>query len=206
MNAVPAEYGSALWLQQRAGKLTASRAGDAFRKLKSGTWAQTRRTYQIELLAERLTGLATEHYISREMLWGIEHEADAIAAYEYDHDVEVRPGIFVEHPTIENAGCTPDGFVGDDGLVEIKNPKTTTLLEIILAEQPEPDHLAQVMFQLSCCPERKYCDLRYHDTRLPLGVGKFELRIHRDEKIIAAIEAEARQFLAELAALEEKFR
>lgn len=206
MSAVLAPQGSAEWLHQRGGKLTASRAADAFRKLKSGAWAATRRVYMIELLAERLTGLATDHYLSREMLFGIEHEPDAIAAYEFDHDCTVQPGVFVEHPTISNMGATPDGFVGDDGIVEMKNPKTTTFLEVVLSGQPDPDHLAQAMFQLACAPSRKWCDLRYHDVRLPLNVCNFEIRVHREPAIIAAIEAQAREFLSELDALESRFK
>lgn len=198
--------GSPEWFEHRGGKLTASRMADAVRKLKSGAWAKTRHDYMIELLAERFTGLATDHYVSREMLWGIEHEEDARFAYENDHDCDVAPGVFVDHPTIADFGCTPDGFVGDDGLVEFKNPKTTTFLEVMLSGQPEPDHLVQSMTQLACCPTRKWCDLRYHDSRMPIALQKFEIRIHRDEKIIGAMETEARAFLDEVSELEAKLK
>lgn len=207
MSAVLAEPGSAMWLEQRCGRLTASRIADAFRKKKGGDWAQTRRTYQIELLADRLTGLATDHYVSREMLWGIEHEADAIAAYEFDHDVTVQPGAFREHPTIPMAGATPDGFVAEIGLVEIKNPKTTTFIEIVLDDAPDADHVAQCLWQLASCPERAWVDLRYNDVRLPIGVGKYEIRIEREvnAEIIKDMETEARAFLDELAELQKRF-
>jgi exodeoxyribonuclease (lambda-induced) len=217
MSAVMIEQGSPEWLEIRAGKLTASRFAEAVAKLKNGTYAKSRHDLLIELLSERLTGRAAPHFISREMLEGIEAEPSAVAAYEFAHDCEARPIGFVEHPTIPNAGASPDRAIGDVGLLEVKAPKTSTLLELRLAkehgyaypnkrEDADDGYLAQCMWQLACCPEREWCDLAYYDERLPMALQLWVRRIHRDDKVIAAMEAEARAFLAELDALEIKFR
>lgn len=202
--------GSAEWFDARAGCLTASRIGDAFGKLKSGAPAQSRDDYLIELVAERMTGRAADHYISRDMLLGIETEPDAIAAYEWANDCTVQKLGFVFHPTIQWAGATPDGAVGDDGLVECKCPRSTTFVALRLAvecAQPikhaslktDEDYVAQGMWQLACTG-RKWCDLAYYDPNMPQGLQLYVRRIERDEAIIAAMEAEARAFLDEVAA------
>lgn len=223
MSAVPAEVflaeqGSVQWIAARVGKLTASRVCDAFSKLKDGiTYAATRRELMLELLSERLTGLAAPHFVSREMLEGIENEPGGVAAYEFEKDVECVPAGFIDHPTIPRSGASPDRFVGDDGLLEIKAPKSTTFCAVRLVHQfgeseykpsradPDDGYLMQAMWQLACSG-RDWCDLAYFDWRMPIGQQLYVRRINRDDKIIAAMESEARQFLDELAALEERFR
>jgi exodeoxyribonuclease (lambda-induced) len=216
MSAVLAEQGSADWIYARSGKLTASRFADAVATLKDGNWAKARHDYMIELLAERLTGLAAAHYVSREMLEGIEAEEYAVAAYEFERDVECDPIGFVEHPSIANAGASPDRAVGKVGLLEVKAPKSTTFIELRLDKESgyayprkssdaDAGYIAQCMWQLACCPEREWNDLTYYDARMPQGKQLYVRRIMRDDKIIAAMEAEARRFLDELDALEQKF-
>jgi hypothetical protein len=215
MSAVLAEQGSAMWIQQRVGCLTASRISDAFAKLKSGEWAKSRHDYQMELVAERLTGLASDHYISKEMLFGIENEDGGVAAYEWKHDCIVEHAGFLQHPTIPNAGASPDRFVGRN-LLEVKAPKSLTFVELRLEKQhglivkhstnPDDGYLAQCMWQLACKPDADWCDLVYYDPRMPPGLELYERRIERNDKIIGAMEDEARVFLAEVDALEAKLR
>src|SRR5690348_15752492 len=90
----------------RIGRLTASRISEAVSKTAAGKWGAGRGNLMAELIAERLTGSAAERHVSKEMLWGIEKEADARAAYEFFHDVEVATLGFVEHPSIEMSGAT----------------------------------------------------------------------------------------------------
>jgi hypothetical protein len=218
MSAVLVEQGSAMWIASRVGKLTASRVCDAFAKLKGGEYAKCRRDYMLELLSERLTGLAAPHYLSREMLEGIENEPGGVAAYEFQNDCECEPIGFVDHPVIPMSGASPDRAVGDVGLLEIKAPKTTTFIGVRLVHEhgdedykpsrddPDDGYLAQCMWQLACCPGRQWVDLAYYDPRMPVGKQLYVRRINRDEKIIAAMETEARLFLDELAALEDRFR
>ena len=81
----------------RLGKLTASRIADATAKLANGRWGASRATYMADLVAERLTGVSAERYVSKEMLWGIETEAHAKRAYEWFHEPIQAVG-FVDHP------------------------------------------------------------------------------------------------------------
>lgn len=217
MSAVPAlEPGSIAWIEARAGCLTASRIADAFAKLKSGAWAQSRYDYLIELVAERLTGRAADHYVSRDMLLGIETEPAAIAAYEWANDCTVEPLGYVTHPTIQWAGATPDGAIGADGLFEAKCPRSTTFVALrLVVEHAHPikhaslgtddGYIAQIMWQLACTG-RKWCDLAYYDPNMPQGLQLYVRRIERDEKMIAAMETEARSFLDEVAALVAKIQ
>src|SRR5215831_15807010 len=105
------------WQQQRLGKLTASRFADAVAKTKSG-WGASRERYIGELVSERLTGVPYKKYQNAEMLRGLEVEPLARSIYQMVRDVDVVTVGFYNHPTIDMAGCSPDGLVGDDGLVE----------------------------------------------------------------------------------------
>lgn len=216
MSAVLAEQGSALWIEQRLGCLTASRVVDAFKKLAGGGWAKARHDYMVELVSERLTGLPVSHFINREMMEGIENEPSAVAAYEWKYDVVAEEVGFLLHPTIPRAGASPDRLIGKN-LLEVKAPKSTTFIELRLAKEhghaypnkrddADDGYLAQCMWQLACKPDAEWCDLAYYDPRMPSGLELYVRRIHRDEKIIAAMEAEARTFLAEVDALEAKMR
>jgi hypothetical protein len=68
------------------------------------------------------------------MQHGTETEPEARAAYEFYQGVTVQEIAFVPHPKIDQAGCSPDGLVDDDGLVEIKCPNTATHLETLLGQ------------------------------------------------------------------------
>lgn len=203
--------GSTEWLQARLGSLTASRVSDAFAKLKSGAWAKSREGYQLELVAERLTGLAADHYVGREALFGIEQEPWVVSAYENDYDVACELAGYIAHPTIEWAGASPDRLVGSDGLFEAKAPKSSTFVSVVLARKhgkpykmdTDDGYVAQAMWQLACS-ERIWCDLGYGDPRMPIGSQLYVRRIERDDKLIAAMEAEARVFLDEVAELVAK--
>ena len=74
----------------RLGNLTASRIADATARTKTG-WGASRANLMAALACERLTGNPMETYQSKEMIWGIEHEAEAIAAYSWIFDADVEP-------------------------------------------------------------------------------------------------------------------
>jgi len=103
--------GSEEWQAIRAGKVTASKITDIMAKLKSGKPSAGRTTYMGQLIAERLTGVKLDSFSNAAMQWGVETEPQARAAYEFLNDVEVKQFAFVDHPTIEFAGMSPDGEV-----------------------------------------------------------------------------------------------
>lgn len=200
------EHGSADWFAARCGRVTASRIYDATAKQKNGKWYAARADYMTELAVERLTGVATQHFVSGAMVWGIEKEPDARAAYEYLLDVEVAPAGFAAHPTIHLAGATPDGAVADKGLTEFKCPTSTTHIETILSKEIDPRYVAQMAWQLACFPAREWVDYGTFDPRMPPELRLWVFRYMRDEKYIASLEADVRAFIDELDAMVTKLR
>src|SRR6056297_2347524 len=110
------EQRSPEWFAHRLGRVTASRIADVMAKTKSGPGA-ARKNYMADLVAERLTGEAKEGFTNAAMQWGTDMEPQARAAYEFVTDAVVTEVGFIDHPKIEMAGCSPDGLVGDEGMV-----------------------------------------------------------------------------------------
>lgn len=188
--------GSAEWLAIRCGKVTASRVADVIAKTKTG-YGASRANYMAELIAERLTGAPAEKFISGPMAWGTEKEPEARALYEFLTDAEVNQVGFVPHPTISDSGASPDGLVGNDGLVEIKCPNTATHIETLLGSTGASKYLTQMQWQMACTG-RQWCDFVSYDPRLPDSMRLFVTRIVRDDALIEELSAEVGKFLAEL--------
>lgn len=199
MRVINVPQNSAAWLAARVGRITASRMADVMAKPKRGRTEELacRRDYRMELLCERLTGKAAEHYVSRDMDWGTEQEAFARAAYEVYCETMVDEVGLVLHPTMDFAGASPDAMVGEDGMLEIKAPKTATHLEWRLAGVVPEEHEPQMMWGLACTG-RDWADFVSFDPRLPQGLRFFVKRLMRDEVRIAEMEAAVNQFHAEV--------
>ena len=155
----------AQWLGDRCGCLTASRMKDAMDFTQKGLPSAKRSDYQRELLSERLTGFSTRHFVTAAMQHGIDTEPEAKLVYAAITGAKLHPGEFIEHPTIPMCGCTPDAFVGDDGLVEIKCPQTSTYMEWVLRKEIPEEHKPQMILQLACT-KRAWCDFMAFDPRL----------------------------------------
>ena len=188
--------GSSEWFYQRLGKVTASRVADVIAKTKTG-YSTSRDNYMAQLVVERLTFTKTESYTNAAMQWGTDQEPFARAAYEAAQGVMVEEVGFVRHPTIEWAGASPDGLVGDDGCIEIKCPNTLTMIETLLSQKVPGKYFTQMQFQLACTG-RKWCDYVVFDPRMPAKAQLFVARVGRDNEYIAEIEAEIVKFLAEV--------
>lgn len=189
--------GTPEWHQARLGKVTASRIADLMAKTKTG-WGAGRKNYMAELVAERLTGNRIEGFTNAAMQWGTDMEPEARIAYEFYGDVTVEPCGFDPHPTIADAGASPDGTVGPDGLVEIKCPNTATHIETLLGGAVPEKYLLQMQWQMACRPEREWCDWVSYDPRLPESMRLFVRRVDRDPELITQLETAVDEFLAEL--------
>lgn len=189
--------GSEEWKALRLGKVTASRVADVIAKTKSG-YSASRANYMAQLIAERLTGTLAETYINAAMQHGTDTEPEARAAYEFYQGVTVEEIAFVPHPKIDQAGCSPDGLVGDDGLVEIKCPNTATHLDTLLGQSVPSKYEAQMQFQMACTG-RQWCDFVSYDPRMPENMRVFVKRLNRDDRRIKEIEGEIASFLLEMA-------
>lgn len=190
------EQGSIEWKRLRLGKVTASRVSDVVARTKSGP-AASRANYAAELVAERLSGEPAESFINAAMQWGTDQEPDARLAYEFRTDAEVEQVAFVPHPTIEMSGASPDGLVGNDGLVEIKCPNTATHLETLITGTIPGKYETQMFWQMACTG-RQWCDFVSFDPRLPENMRLFVRRLPRDDARIAELENEVTGFLFEI--------
>jgi putative phage-type endonuclease len=190
------EQGSADWFAERAGKVTASRVADVIAKTKTG-WGAMRANYMAQLVAERLTGTVAESFSNAAMQWGTDMEPEARAVYEFFANATVETASFVKHPTIGDTGASPDGYVGADGLVEIKCPNTATHIETLLSGSVAGKYVTQIQWQLACTG-RKWADFVSFDPRLPESMKLFIQRVPRDDAMIASLEADVIDFLNEL--------
>ena len=192
---VKAEQRSPEWFSARLGKATASRFGDIMAKTRSG-YSTSRKNYMAELVAQRLTGEIPEMYTSAAMEWGTNNEPLARLAYslETGNDAE-ETGLWI-HDIIP-AGASPDGFVGDDGTLEIKCPNTATHIETLMTKRLPRQYEAQVQGQM-WITEREWCDFVSFDPRLPENAQMIVIRVKRDEGFITLLEEEIIEFLKEV--------
>jgi putative phage-type endonuclease len=210
MSRIFCEQGTVDWFTARTARVTASQVADAMSYLKrgakngeKGAESQARKDYKAQLVVETLTGISQENYVSPAMIWGTEQEPYARALYEVEKGVSVEQVGFFVHPEIDRFGASPDGLVGDDGLLEVKCPNSGTHLEYIIngvaPEQYHPQMLAEM-----ACAERQWCDFVSYDPRMPKHLQLFVVRFFRDDAKIAAMEEEVTKFLAEVDDLLER--
>ncbi len=197
MRFVDCEQNSAEWICARTGRITASRIGDMMATLKRGGEAASRRDYRAELIAERLTGRAEEHYISKEMQFGTEQEPFARTAYEIKTENTVDQVGFILHPQLDFTGASPDGLIGRDGGLELKCPKTTTHLAYMMAGTVPKEYQDQMLWNMACA-EREWWDFASYDSRLPEKLKLFIVRMPRDEARIGEIEREVLKLNSEI--------
>ncbi|WP_455466933.1 lambda exonuclease family protein [Bartonella sp. B39] len=194
------EQRTAEWFQVRLGKITASNIYNVLSKTAKGLPTSKYDDYKITLITERLTEEISPHYETEDMRWGIDHEEDAIKEYEFIYDTHVTKCGFIQHPTMEMAGASPDGLIGDHGLIEVKCPRSKTHIRFFLDNQIKPEYLAQMQFQMACTG-RQWCDFVSYDPRFTGQSAPLRIkakRVHRDEKQIAYINKAVEAFLVEI--------
>ena len=202
------------WYAARCGKATASRFKDVMARKKPtkaqakkgllGDPTQARQDYLTELVVERLTGQPVPAYENAAMRWGTEQEAAARAAYEQRTGIEVEETGFVAHDTLY-AGCSPDGLVDWDGLIEMKCPFNSAVhIETLLGGMPA-DHMPQAQGQM-WITGRQWCDFVSYDPRMPAELQLHIQRINRDSAFIADLERQVTEFLTEVGAQVEALR
>lgn len=186
------------WYAARLGKVTASRVADIIAKTKTG-YSTSRANYMAELVAERLSGKSGDSYSNAAMQWGTEQEPNARAAYESAKGVLVQEVGFVPHPTIGDAGASPDGLIDNVGLIEIKCPFTATHIDFLTTDAIPDKYITQMQWQMACTG-RLWCDYASYDPRLPERMQLKIKRVPRDPFIISNLEMEVTQFLLDLTA------
>ena len=190
------EQGSPEWRAIRAGKVTAS----SVYRCTMGSTPATQKKFLAELCKERLTGIPTDHFQNEYMARGNIVEPDAVAAYEFKRGVDCHTLGWAPHPSIKQAGASPDRLVGDKGLAEIKCPSTSVHMDFILGKPIPKNYRKQVHWQLACLPDREWCDFVSFDPDLPPRMQIYVERITRDHvaREIHVMEEEVEEFLKQV--------
>lgn len=185
------------WFEARLGKVTASRIVDVMAKTKTG-YGASRGKYMDQLLDEIVTGQPTFGFTNAAMQHGIDTEPKARLYYEILTNVDVEEVGFIVHPRIEQSGASPDGLVGDEGMIEIKCPNTSTHRQFLVTEKIERRYMLQMQWQMACA-DRAWCDFVSFDNRL-LDVDRHGavLRVERNQAMIEEIEHEVEEFIDEM--------
>jgi len=200
------EQGSARWLYERCGYVTASRFNAVIAKTKAGKPTADREKYLWEVVVERLTGQPQDHFTSTAMQWGTDQEQRSRMDYEASTGAMVEQVGFIKHPTLPMVGGSPDGLIDDDGGWESKSPYNSGIhLQTVIAGAMPEEHRAQVQ-GLMWISGRKWWDFQSFDPRLPEPLNRFTQRIERDDAYIAAMEAEVITFSAEVDAIVRKLK
>ena len=188
------------WMQDRAGKFTASRSGDLMAKTRTGPSAS--RVNLLALLAvERITGQCVETYQNAAMARGSELEGEARDAYSLESGLAIQECGFVQHPTMPYVGCSPDGLIGDSGLIEIKCPASMQKhLESLRNGAHAQEYRWQLQHQLMVTG-REWVRAISYDPRFPDGLQIAEVLVERDESAIKELLEEIRKAEVEVSAI-----
>lgn len=187
--------GSEEWHNARLGKITASRLKDVMAKTKSG-YSASRKNYMIELICQKLSGVAEQGYCNAAMQRGIDLEAVARSVYEADKGVFVEEQGFILHPVGTGFGASPDGLVGENGLIEIKCPNTSTHVDFLKTGKPKREYILQMHGQM-LTTGRVWCDFVSYDDRLP-GLEYKCVRVDYDKELANEIIIEVSKFINEM--------
>jgi putative phage-type endonuclease len=186
--------GSEEWFEIRLGCVTASELHRVLNK-KTG-----RNLYMRKLAAERLTGLLESSYKNRIMQKGKDMEQSAREYYQLINDCQVNEIGFVKRD--DWTGCSPDGFVGDEGSIEIKCPLSSTHIGYILRDEIPTKYIPQVQGML-WVTGRQWCDFISYDPKV-IAKPLHSIRVERDSEYITDLAAKVAVFVKELKAMINK--
>ena len=169
------EQRSPEWYAIRLGRLT----GSDFHTFLGNS--ETKKNKLLQKACEKITGKAEdEHYVSSDMQRGIDLEDEAVFLYEMQTGNEVKKVGFIELD--EYVGCSPDGLVGEDGMIECKAPKDSVFVKQVIEDKIKPEYYTQIQYNLYVSG-RKWCDYVAYNKNFELFIKRFK----RDEAYIEKI-------------------
>ena len=175
------------WLRDRCGMFTSSPISKLMQKGRGSDWGQAAETMIAEKLAERLTGVPIASGGSAATEWGNDYESEAIGHYirQTGIQVEYHGQMFVKFSEI--AGGSPDGFIGDDGLIEVKCPYNSgNHIKTMLFDEIKKEYAFQIQ-SLMLFTGRQWCDFVSYDPRQVDALKMRIIRVKRDEDICTQI-------------------
>lgn len=201
------EQGTDAWRELRRGLATGSHFAEVMATGRGGAEATTRRNYRMRLALEIVTGKVVHDGFqgNRHTDRGNELEPFARMAYESITGAIVEEVPFLKHKFLQ-CGVSPDGLVGDDGLVEFKAPIPAIHWEYLqLKGVPPPEYKWQVYGELWIAG-REWNDVVSYCEDMPESLQTHINRVYRDDKIIAELEAGVSKFLAEVSVTAKEIR
>lgn len=188
--------GSDEWLKARLGLLTASQGKHIVTPTLKPASNDKERALMWELLAQRITGYIEPQYWNDDMLRGQEDEVEAIMLYDKTYAQTQAMGFITNDKWGFTLGYSPDGLVGDDGLVECKSRnqklQIKTIVDYVSADSIDPDFMIQCQMGL-LVSERKWIDLISYCGGLPMvTVRVYPIEAIQDAILIAATDFENR--------------
>lgn len=161
------------WYAIRKGKMTASNADTI---IANGKGLET---YIYNLMAEYYSKAEKENYINADMQRGIDLEPEARLEFEFYTGLDVQEVGFIEYN--EFIGVSPDGLIGDDGLIEIKCPNDSIYFKLLLNDNIKPEYIAQMQMQMYIT-DRQYCYFVSYNPNFEKSL--YIKKINRDEEMI----------------------
>mgnify|MGYP000253540268 CR=1 FL=1 len=195
------EQGTPEWLAARAGKVTASRVSDVMMAKTTAGY----QNYRSQLVCELLTGQPTETHTSAAMQHGTDTEPQARAMYTLTTGNMVQEVGFIPHPLISGAGASPDGLIGEYGLVEIKCPQPTEHIRTLTGGAIKKGYLLQMQWQMACTG-REWCDFVSYSNDFPDELRMHVQRVNFDHDLVADLEKAVTAFCAEVQNLLETLK
>lgn len=192
--------GSDEWLAARRGLLTASEMKLIITPTLKVAKNEKASAHLYELLAQRITGYVEPHYISDDMLRGQVDEIEARALYAKHYAPVSDVGFVTNDEWGFTIGYSPDGMVGDDGLIECKSRRQKFQVETILAGEMPNDYMIQVQTGM-LVSGRRWCDFVSYSGGMPMVT----IRVHADDEIQDAIIEAATDFELRLSKLAERY-
>lgn len=196
------DQGTQEWIDARRGMLTASEMSKIITPTTLKPAANDKqRAHVFEIAAQRISGFVEPSYISDDMLRGREDEIDARDLYVDQYAAVDHVGFITNDDHGFTLGYSPDGLVGDDGLIEVKSRRQHFQVETIMREATPSEHVIQVQAGL-LISGRAWCDFISYSAGLPMAV----FRVEPDPEIREAIIAAATAFEASVAHVVATYR
>lgn len=183
------------WYAIRRGKMSASNAETI---IANGKGLET---YIYNLMAEYYSSAEKENYINADMQRGIDLESEARLEFEFYTDLDVQEVGFIEYN--EFIGVSPDGLIGDDGLIEIKCPNDSIYFKLLLSNNIKPEYIAQMQMQMYVT-DRQYCYFVSYNPNFEKSL--YIKKINRDEEMIDKLKKGLERGTELIKEIKENFR
>ena len=188
--------GSEEWLEARRGLLTASEVKLILTPTLKVANNDKTRAHVYEIAAQRISGHVEPHYVGDDMLRG--HDEELLARQLYAEKIApvLDCGFVTSSEFGFTMGCSPDGLIGDDGLIECKSRRQRFQIETIASGEVPTEHMLQLQTAL-LVTGREWVDFVSYSNGLPMAV----IRVERDDEILGAIHGAAFFFEEKVAAI-----